>query len=352
MLRFLAFFAVFIHHGIYRIAPVLSICGGFGLCLFFFLSAFLITELLQREKDITGSIAIRDFYVRRVLRIWPLYFGSIVLAIVIGIVVPSYHAPIPFVLSYVLMFGNLYIARYGFPGTVADYLWSISIEEQFYLLWPLLNVWLRGRQLVTLLLAVPLVSAGTILVLAYFHATPARGMWTNSLVQLQVFALGALTAMALKGRIPAFSAQIRLALAIAASVCWWLAADLSGIDDRVPRGGYGPIMGYWGVSVGCALFLLSALGLEIRVIPKSLIYLGKISYGLYVFHQLALEMASYCMNHILGLRSGTSHIAYGIGHLGIGLGITIVMAWVSYQYFEMPFLHWKESFTIVRSRTV
>jgi len=352
MLRFLAFLAVFIHHGIYRIAPVLSVCGEFGLCFFFFLSSFLITELLQREKDITGSIRVRDFYVRRVLRIWPLYFGSIILAIVIGVVVPSYHAPILFVLSYGLMLGNVYIGRYGFPGTLADYLWSISIEEQFYLLWPLLNTWLRRRALVTFLFAVPPVSAVTILVLAYFHATPARGIWTNSLVQLQMFALGALTALALKGRIPAFPAQLRLALSISASICWWLAADLSGIDDRIPRGGYAPMMGYWGVSVGCALFLLSALGLEPRVIPKGLIYLGKISYGLYVFHQLGLEMASYCMNHMLGLRSATSHTTYGIGHLAIGLTFTLTMASLSYRYCEMPFLQWKQRFTVVLTRAV
>ena len=352
VLRFLAFLAVFIHHGIYTIAPLLSVIGGFGLSFFFFLSAFLITELLQREVEITGTVGIRDFYIRRMLRIWPLYFGFLAFSVVLGMVFPSHHLSVGFVLSYVFLLGNVYIGRYGLPKTPVGYLWSISIEEQFYLLWPLLNRTLSRRWLaVTVAGFLPLGSVA-VLLLASSGATPSQGIWTNSFVQFQIFALGALTALALKARIPKLPTPARVALVAVASVLWLTAARYSGMDDRTVRGGVGPMLGYWAVGLGCACFLLSVLGLERRWIPGRLVYLGKISYGLYVFHQISLEIAAWLCNHSSSMNSATHHAAYGAGHLVLGFVLTLGFAVVSYRFFETPFLRWKDRFTVVRSRTV
>ena len=352
VLRFLAFLAVFIHHGIYTVAPLISVVGGFGLSFFFFLSAFLITELLQREVEITGTVGIRDFYIRRMLRIWPLYFGFLGFSVVLGMVFPTHHISIGFVLSYVFLLGNVYIGRYGLPKTPVGYLWSISIEEQFYLIWPLLNRTLSRRWLaLTVAGFLPLGSAA-VLFLAASGGTPSKGIWTNSFVQFQIFALGALMALALKARIPTLPTLARVALAAAAGGLWLGAARFSGIDDRTVRGGFGPMIGYWAVGLGCACFLLSALGLDRRSIPRSLVYLGKISYGLYVFHQIALEIAAYLCNHSSSMNSVTHHAAYGAGHLLLGFALTLGLAMLSYRFFETPFLRLKDRFTVVRSRTV
>ncbi|HEY0785621.1 MAG TPA: acyltransferase [Acidobacteriaceae bacterium] len=349
-LRFFAFLAVFLHHGIYTFAPLLSVLGGFGLSFFFFLSAFLITELLQRERELTGTIGIRDFYVRRVLRIWPLYFGFLLFAWVLGTVFPSHHISLLFVLSYVLMLGNLYTARYGLPYTPVGYLWSISIEEQFYLLWPLLNRVLPRRALIVAVAALVPVGAAAVLLLARAGQTPAQGIWDNSLVEFQIFALGALTALGLRGRIPHFGPGLRLVLLGAGSALWLGAARFSGIDDRMPRGGFGPMLGYWAVGLGCACLLVSALGIGRQAIPRPLVYLGKISYGLYVFHQISLEVVSHLLNHTALLNSAAHHAAYGIGHVGLGLLLTGALAALSYRFYEKPFLRWKDAFTVVRSR--
>lgn len=350
VLRFCAFLAVFVHHGIYNLSPLLSRCGGFGLSFFFFLSAFLITELLQREVEITGTVGIHAFYVRRILRIWPLYFAALLCAVVVGHLLPSHHISYLFVLSYLFMLGNVYIGRYGFPATFIGYLWSISIEEQFYMVWPLLNRRLtRGMLAFSVATLLP-VGALAVLVLAYLGETPAQGIWTNSLVEVQIFALGALMALVLRSRIPKVPVQLRVALLVGGSSLWLATAALSGIDDRVPRDGIGPMFGYWGVGVGCICFLLSVLGLNKRVIPSSLVYLGKISYGLYVYHQISLEIASNVLNRIPCMDSTNHHVMFGIGHLTLGMSLTVALAALSYRFFERPFLRWKDKFTIVRSR--
>lgn len=350
MLRFFAFLAVFVHHGIYNVFPILSICGGFGLCFFFFLSAFLITELLQRELELTGTVAIRDFYIRRILRIWPLYFGVLLCSVLFGLAFSSYRLPTLFVLSYIFMLGNLYIGHFGFPTTFIGYLWSISIEEQFYLLWPFLNRKLTRRALTLAVGTLVPIGSVTVLCLAWMGETPAQGIWTNSLVQIQVFAFGALTGLALNGTVPKLMLRWRLILIVIGCALWGAVAALSGIDARTAHSGWGPMVGYWGVGAGCLCFLLSALGVDQKLLPSGLVYLGKISYGLYVFHQVSLELASNLLNRIEGMDSSGHHTVFGVAHLALGMLFTVIISAISYRYFEKTFLRWKDKFTVVRSR--
>jgi peptidoglycan/LPS O-acetylase OafA/YrhL len=349
-LRFFAFFAVYVHHTVYNLSPLLSISGGFGLSLFFFLSAFLITELIQREINATGSVNIRDFYIRRVLRIWPLYFLAIIGAIFASIIFPAYRISPGFVLSYLFMMGNVYISRYGFPSTIICYLWSISVEEQFYLLWPILNKKLSRKKLVIAAAALLPVGSFAVILLSLQNATPAIGIWPNSFVQVQTFALGALTALALNGRIPKLVLHVRFLLLIAGALLWTAAARFSGIDDRLPRDGRGPMIGYWAVGLGCLFLLISVLGIERKMIPQSIVYLGKISYGLYVYHQLSLDLSANLMNHFQATNSVTQHTLFGIGHALLGMALTIALAVVSYRFFEKPFLRMKERFAVIHSR--
>lgn len=350
VLRFFAFFAVFVHHGTYTVFPVLSICGGFGLCLFFFLSAFLITELFLRERCLTGTIDIRAFYARRLLRIWPLYLAAIAATVIIGALLPSHRAAPLFLFSYLFMLGNVYIGCYGFSTTFINYLWSISIEEQFYLVWPLLNRIASPRARLSIVLALAPIGSLTVLILGLLHATPSQGIWTNSLVQFQFFSFGATAALLLEGRTLTIQMPVRMMLAIFGALNWILAARFSGIDDRVSGHIVAPMVGYWGVAIGCACFLFALLGAESRLLPRSLIRLGKISYGLYVFHQPSLAIAEHISNALPFADSATHHWQFGVTHLFIGFTLTVLLASISYQYFEKPFLRLKERFAVVSSR--
>ena len=145
--RFLAFCLVFILHGFAFetadyvamgvssqvaefVCVPLVLAGGYGVDLFFALSAFLITQLLLMERDRTGTVHIRSFYIRRVLRIWPLYFAFVLVAAAIEILWRNnsyqYYG------SLVLFVCNWYAMFLQVPDTVTGHLWSISVEEQFY----------------------------------------------------------------------------------------------------------------------------------------------------------------------------------------------------------------------------
>ncbi|MEP7220869.1 MAG: acyltransferase, partial [Bacteroidota bacterium] len=154
-LRFLAFLAVLVHHafppdastyvgfgcsaGVAAWITAVVRSGGFGVDLFLGLSAYLITELLIREHEKRGSIDIRAFYIRRALRIWPLYFAflAIVILVLPHILRHEQLSPIQSV-GYLTFLGNWTCTLFGYPASVAAPLWSVSIEEQFYLMWPFL----------------------------------------------------------------------------------------------------------------------------------------------------------------------------------------------------------------------
>jgi peptidoglycan/LPS O-acetylase OafA/YrhL len=348
MLRFFAFLAVFVHHGIYNISPITSTCGAFGLSLFFFLSAFLITELLQRERALTGSIALRNFYVRRILRIWPLYFGFVLLMYVLGQLIPQYRAGAGFYLSYTFMVANVFMIIHGVGSGPLVPLWSISIEEQFYLLWPLPNRYLNRRKLCGIALcSIPLATV-TIAILAAHHV--ANLIWFNSFVQFQMFAGGILVSLILKGRVPHFAGSRRIALVLVGSCLWITAARWSGITDAHPRAALGMAIGYYAVGLGCACIFLSVYGLPAHRIPNRLVYLGKISYGLYVFHALCLDTAAWVANQLPWTRADRHHVLFGLTHLSVGLLLTVPLAALSYKYFEKPFLKLKDSFAAIKSR--
>jgi peptidoglycan/LPS O-acetylase OafA/YrhL len=144
-LRFLAFLGVFAfhaRHSLEGIAPIswllgMSItnaayAGSFGVDLFFVLSAFLITELLLREKETTGSLNVPAFYVRRILRIWPLYFFFLGIVAVLHLFDPSQQFGWRYLISFGLLSGNWAIVLFGVPASVANILWSVCMEEQFY----------------------------------------------------------------------------------------------------------------------------------------------------------------------------------------------------------------------------
>jgi peptidoglycan/LPS O-acetylase OafA/YrhL len=168
-LRFFAFLCVFFFHaGAYvSIDPVkyewlsrVRAVGLFGVPIFFLLSAFLITQLLFSERERTGRIHIPSFYMRRILRIWPLYFTAFFGLAFLNQFWPGIGTDDPHAwIAFTLLCGNWYIFHHGWLAPSVDPLWSVSIEEQFYLIIPLLAA-RGGRQAVK-------ITAWVLLALAY-----------------------------------------------------------------------------------------------------------------------------------------------------------------------------------------
>jgi peptidoglycan/LPS O-acetylase OafA/YrhL len=157
--RTVAFSIVFLAHaGLEKVIP-----GGFGVTIFFFLSGYLITTLLRREHAKTGDLSFRQFYKRRVIRIWPAFYVVLGLAVLATLahLLPGTIQTVP-LLAQTLHFANYYSIFHGNDGMPlgTGVYWSLAVEEHFYLVFPLLYLGLlraklsaRGQVAVLLLIS-------------------------------------------------------------------------------------------------------------------------------------------------------------------------------------------------------
>lgn len=370
VLRFFAFLSVFLFHGLPGVtigshsgwsgsavwmAANLKNAGKFGVCLFFVLSSFLITELLTRERSSTGTVHVRAFYVRRILRIWPLYFFFLFFGVLLGHFVSGWQVETPRLLAFLALLGNWYVAVFGGSANPIGPLWSISIEEQFYLTWP----WIakaggRTAILVVSVLLLP-ISWITIYISARSAGVASQSIWFSSLVQFEFFGLGALAALLLKGRVPQWKMASRLILFVVAGALWTSAQGFFLRDHAPFSSPLSCIVGYHLVGIACILLLLGFLGIPQRYTPRPLVHLGKVSYGLYVFHRLCQHIALRLLP--AGARSEvwTGRLQTALRDSAVVAGallLTIALAFLSYRFLEGPFLKLKERFSFVRSRAV
>ena len=240
VLRFFAFFLVFLHHSLphetafytnmgtsHLLASLLAgigNTGAFGVNLFFVLSSYLITELLIRERQRFGRIDLRAFYIRRILRIWPLYFAFLAFAWVMQWYIPHQHIGWRAGLAFTLLGGNWWVAFVGFPSSIIFPLWSVSVEEQFYIFWPVTMRRLSQRGLLVAAAAMLVTANLTRWYLAAHHTWESK-MWANTFVQLDAIALGILLAVLLAGRAPRIASRYRIALFAAGVACFAIAAN-------------------------------------------------------------------------------------------------------------------------------
>ncbi|HEV2214978.1 MAG TPA: acyltransferase, partial [Terracidiphilus sp.] len=309
--RFLAFLLVFIHHFDFiqnlivpgsqaRLSAALGaltpafqaflVACRFGLSLFFTLSAFLIAELLLREKAATQTVRIGQFYLRRILRIWPLYYFALALAFLLAL--PAGGLPVAGRIGWFAVFlGAWFLSQHGWIPSFIFPLWSISVEEQFYLVAPWLLKFLSRRLLYTFSAA--LIVLSNVLLFHYGQVrADDQSIWYNSLVQFECFAAGILLALVLRSRVPRFAAWQRCLL-LAAAVLGWFSASYFFHVRIGPLGNPGPwalIAGYALGALGSVLVLLGLLGLPANKLPDWAVYLGRVSYGLYVYHVLAIQV--------------------------------------------------------------
>jgi len=338
-LRFIAFLGVFVFHFLQSarrpLSPALiavAEAGAFGVDLFFILSSFLITSLLLREQASEGQIHVRAFWVRRALRIWPLYF------LFVGVFLLLRRPPGWYAVGLLTFTTNWALLHRWFPSPM-NHLWSVAIEEQFYLCWPLILALVGARWLPAVSVAMiggALVARASLLAL---RATLTdQALWIHTLDRLEPLALGVLIAW-LSSRtapaswLPAWSglASVGASWALVATIIRYCVAPGTLLVSP-------PIWTYTLVDVILAgslcITLVAARGLLAHPI---LVYLGKISYGLYVFH----------FPIVYGVRD-----RFGLSwplRLLLTLALTVAFAACSYRFLEQPFLRLKQRFTYVRS---
>ena len=325
----------------------------FGVCLFFFLSAFLITRLLLIEREATGTVEVKSFYARRCLRIWPLYFFFLGLVVLLSQMFPVLHVSLPRLLTAVFFVSNWAAVLHGWAGTAIQPLWSVSVEEQFYLVWP---VFARYGRRAIITLSCGMVGA-SLLTLSYFGHRPGSEVtmtWPNTLVQGLFLAGGALTACLAFPERNAWSSQIRIVLLVLGASCWLIASAVCHIARTQSPGALSLVGGYALVLAGTMLIFNGVAGWRSESIPGWLRHLGKISYGLYVFHVACLLLMDQAVK-ALGASWPAAAISPYISEFFsavLALLLTILCAMLTYHWLERPFLQLKERFTTVRSRPV
>lgn len=368
---------------LYRIFPR----GEDGVMLFFVLSGFLITYLLMAEQRRTGTINVSKFYVRRVLRIWPLYYllvlvGFGFLAQKVG------SAPQPFLLrddqflprlaSYLVMMPNVVAALW--PGAIPiGHLWSIGVEEQFYLMWPALMKWFSRRAL-WVILGVIAVKVGLYYaesVLAVQTHNWRRGEWAPALRNaFLIIRLLRLDCMAVGG-LGAYVA-FHLARRGEGRLARWLYHPVTALLSLVPvvyivATMWRPYTPYGGIG-HAAIYALAILCAGANPnLPRWLLaamtpidYLGRISYGVYMYHvPVMFYLLRYLAKHrvtwhtgweYIQLKRGVKIVAPDVASTGRNVALllvvaatTIAVATISFYAFERPFLRAKRRYTIVRS---
>lgn len=321
-LRCLSIFAVIWHHTGFRFGRLaLENHGSLGVDLFFAISGFLITTLLLREREETGTISMRGFYMRRTLRIFPLYYTLLFVYAAVtwamerhNAVGQAFFANLPYFLSYT---SNLFVANEG--RVIFYFAWSLATEEQFYLLWPSVERWIGGWRAVGIAAVILAVCAAiepvtSIQVLVVRVAPPILG--------------GVILAHLLHDH-RTFDAVVPLLgrkwMAPAA-----LVALLASIEAGMPVSFSQLLMV---VLVGSVVVQeQNALAWFLRW--KPVVHMGKISYGMYLMHMLAFNVVKMAAK-LLGVNpSWTIFPATAL--------LAAFAASISFRYYESIFLGLKE----------
>lgn len=326
-LRAVAVCSVMIYHAGYSWFP-----GGQGVTLFFVLSGFLITWLLLQEDRQTGTVSLRNFYARRSFRIFPAFY--VYWLLVVGALILTGRAiQWGHVWSTFLYVGNYWTAASLPENSSLSHTWSLAIEEQFYLLLPGLFVLLRndlqrlGRVLAAIILAVWLNRIIRVLLggsEAYlYHATDTR---------IDHLLIGCAIAIAANRGFPAWWHHLLTRLAYAATIAALALSMAASYESPVE---YRMTIGFALEPVLLGLIMLQSIAFRPKVLHlRAVEHLGRISYGVYLYQQIAIPTGQKLMPG-----------ANGVLDLVAGAVLTIVIAELSYRHIERRFLDLKRKWS-------
>jgi peptidoglycan/LPS O-acetylase OafA/YrhL len=370
-LRALAVLMVFVqHYGGFLVPPSITY-GWAGVDFFFVLSGFLITGILYDTRNSVHRF--RNFYVRRTLRIFPLYYGVLLLALLLDPIFrwawhPAWYLwPIylgnyarfwylgdfvrdPVVVEHLRAqahFASHFVARLG-------HFWSLGVEEQFYFVWPFVVFYIKDRKVLRNLCAAVFVLALLARIVCEL-TLPASLLQVEFLyrftpLRVDALLLGGFLALALRG--PEIGLIAKFARPVVVGV-FVIFCFLQGLDFLVyrsffPASGTAPGMNTIGFSL---IDLLAGALLLLAIDSKTFVYrllsgkqlrrLGQMSYGFYVFHDIPHD-AYYRLAHLVVGDHGGRLI---LGCAVIAFFGTLTLSYLSFRFYEAPFLRLKDRFT-------
>jgi peptidoglycan/LPS O-acetylase OafA/YrhL len=336
-LRALSILGVVAFHCELPLPGLLGDHGFLGVTLFFVISGFLITTLLLREQEDTGGISLRNFYTRRTLRIFPLYY-AVLLAFCAATAVFDRRSPeghifwrhLPFFIFYM----NNWVIEIGAARVIFAFTWSLATEEQFYLFWPFVMSYARR--------AAALGVITLLLVATYALRALIWGHWLDLGVVGNRVATSVAPGICL-GCILAFALDDPRGHAVVARALGGRAAPLAALLA---------VLVVSALSVGDWVLLpMVALVASVVIVPDHVLrpvfesalvrQIGRVSYGMYLLFTLVINVGK----RVLHLESPWSLFAWT-------LPATLAVASVVFRYYETPFLALKKRFSPPRRRVV
>jgi peptidoglycan/LPS O-acetylase OafA/YrhL len=315
--------------------------AGYAVNLFFVLSGFLITYLLISEKEKTGTIDIKKFYMRRLLRIWPLYYLSIIIACIL---MYFQVISVPEELTTSMMFYIFLLANVSFVTNIGiktiQPLWSVGVEEQFYAVWP----WIIKKSTSVLKsLIIVIVLYFIIKSCAWVYDYDSKIYSFISYARIDLMALGGI------GSLVIFNNYIKLKRVFFSKTLQFISWGILFISFV-----YKPIHIVSFIDNEINAFFYLVILLNVSSNPDSIIklegkvfnFFGKISYGLYIYHMIVIVLFVKYLDSF-EFFSSSLIIKFSLPFLIIG--VTTIISWLSYHYFEKPILKIKNRFEVVKS---
>ncbi|MEI9806749.1 MAG: acyltransferase [Bacteroidota bacterium] len=314
--------------------------GGHGVSMFFALSGFLITYLLLIEKNRFNGINIKSFYIRRVLRIWPLYYFYMFLALLTIYFYSKEQLPNSYI-YYLLMAGNIpYIFDFSYP--VLIHFWSLGVEEQFYAFWP----WVvkKSNNLLRFLFIFTIAFLVAKFFFRYLYSV-SDYKWPYlawHITRFDCMSIGAIGAIFFLKENKRF---LHLASSVFSQIVAWGVIALvlfnqfhiaSIIDTEI-------------IAVLTVILIVNVAGNKktmLNLEKPVFNFLGKISYGIYVYHPLIIFFAARWLKSFLNSFDYTYKLIFVYALVPL---CTILIAYLSYNYLEKRFLKLKTGFSRVQS---
>jgi len=345
-LRFFSIMPVIFHHSLLNgdNYPNFLELGFLGVDFFFVISGFLITTLLLRERNKTHHISLKKFYMRRTLRIFPLYYGVILAySILYWLVLRDSTSGQQF-LSEIWIYLT-YLANF-FPVTFVI-VWSLAAEEQFYLIWPTIEKYLENWVIPILIV---------LLLINQLLNFPQGRQWLHEVWEITVPSLSIMEITftpILLGVAIAHALNNKIAFSVIAPITAnkWMPLVYLLLLVLIITNAPEDIAGLPRLSIQFAMtmMLISCVirqdhFLEPLLTLKLIKHIGSISYGMYLLHIVCISIVVYSLNKI---NLGNDFLVFLLGS-----ALTILIASLSFRYYEKPFLKMKKYFSVLDPESI
>lgn len=319
--------------------------GPLSVRFFFVLSGYFITLSLWRIKaEMTESSSgyadhLGRFYLGRLFRIGPPFYLALIVGLLFGIKEVGENF-----LWLATFQANHYVVYLGYWPEAISHFWSLAVQEQFYLFWPLVVLFLPKRWFIPVVIGFLCLGLGFRIFCILTHASTVT-RWVTLLGCFDSFAAGALVAYLRQARllekVKFLPKTLLFAMPLLAFSCLFLGRALMTLPEE----------SIWicFVETVDAIFLVWLLAVSLSDSQghlyagllgwKPLVYLGRISYGIYVYHVFVIVIVSPVL-----LSWGLSGDHFALVRLFILMGLTFVLASLSWHFMEKPFLAWKDTF--------